>query len=574
MSKPFVRCQPRRLIGLHGRWRGIGLGAVLLLGCSDQTGRSGAGPNGAAGAAGGAGGAPDQVVPAAGMPGPASGRRLTNGEYVNTVSDLLGAKVLGPDDVSLMPGDQPASGGGFRDDIAGLLPSAVRTDAYEVLATRIAERVAWTGGLAAHATCTDPTPACREGFIRRLGRLMYRRPLTDGDVQNLSPLFDAAGSDATAFEDGARLVLQAMLQSPHFLYRLERIDGVSIDVQPRKPAPTPFEIATRLSYLIWLSGPTSDLLDAAERGDLSTDASLLATAEAMMASPSNRRGFMGYAEDWLQLYRLDARTPNPDLGVTADLLAEMKEETLRFLDRVALTEGNDLTTLFTDKKTELGPALAQVYGISPGVMGFASHDLSNDPNRIGILTQPGFLILRAAPERVTIVHRGLMVMRVFLCTEVPAPPAGAAAQIVNVPANLTDRDRFAMHASSATCKGCHDTFDPLGYPFEPFDLAGRWRTQDQYGNVLRSDGDITLDGASRHYDDTAAFARLLAASPTVQRCLASKIFQYGMGRVLQDGDRSAIDQVAQRFQSNGRTYRAAITSLVSSPAFRAMGLSQ
>jgi uncharacterized protein DUF1588/uncharacterized protein DUF1592/uncharacterized protein DUF1595/uncharacterized protein DUF1585/uncharacterized protein DUF1587 len=524
------------------------------------------------GADGSAAPSPSATATAGPAIGPAAGRRLTNDEYLNTIGDLLGVDLSGVNDASLLPGDQPATGGGFRNDIEGLLPSAVRTDAYETLATRVAERIAWAGGIAAYATCTDPTSACREGFVRQLGRLLYRRPLTAGDVQNLLPLFDAAGTGANAFESGARLVLEAMLQSPHFLYRLERLD--SVDPKTGQTAPTPFEIATRLSYLAWLSAPTPGLLDAAQRGDLSVDASFLSTVDGLLADPHARRGFEGYAQDWMQLYRLDARTPTPQLGVPQALLTEMKEETLRFLDRVALTEGRDLTRLFTDKKTELGPALAGVYGVNPPAQGFATYDLANDPNRIGILTEPGFLILLAAPERATIVNRGLMVLRVFLCAEVPAPPAGAAAQIQSVPANLTDRDRFALHTTSPACKGCHDTFDPLGYPFEPYDLAGRFRTTDEYGNVLRSDGQVTLDGTAQAYKNTAEFAALLAQSADVQRCFVSKLFQYGLGRSLQGADKPAIDDLAQRFKSAGRTYLAAVRSVATSPALRTMAPGQ
>ena len=514
--------------------------------------------------------APDPAVTAA--LGPAPGRRLTKELYANTIADLLGV-TLDASDLYLLPDDQPATGGGFRDDIAALLPSAVRTDAYEILAARIVDRVAWTGGLAAHASCTAPTAACREGFIRHLGRLLYRRPLTDGDVQNLAPLFDAAGAapdQAAAFEGGARMVLQAMLQSPHFLYRLERSDAVA----PRTgaPAPTAFEVATRLAYLLWASAPGTELLDAAERGDLSSGGDALSSAVAgMLTDARARRGLDAYARDWLQLYRLDARTPNEELGVGAELLAEMKQESLRLVERIALDEQRDLTEILTDERTELGPALAQVYGIDPASSDVATYDLSADPNRLGILTQPGFLILRAAPAHVSIVDRGLMVMRVFLCQEMPAPPPGAAAQIDSIPIELTDRDRFALHTTAPECAGCHDAFDPLGYPFEPFDLAGHFRTIDAYGNPLRNDGHVMLDGVSQSYADTASFAALLAASPTVQRCLVSKLYQYGMGRSLRDDDAPAIDRLAQAFADGGRTWAAAAPAVATSPAFRAMG---
>ncbi len=242
---------------------------------------------------------------------------------------------------------------------------------------------------------------------------------------------------------------------------------------------------------------------------------------------------------------------------------------MRFATRIALTEGRDLAELFTDKKTELGPALAQVYGVAPQ-SAFAAFDLANDPNRVGILTQPGFLILRAAPERATIVHRGLMLQRVFLCTEVPAPPANAASKIDSIPTNLTDRDRFALHANSPNCQACHSTFDPLGYPFEPYDLSGKFRTKDAFGNTLRSDGEVVLDGTTQAFANTAEFADRLAKSAQVRRCFVEKTVQYALGRSLTSVDEASVDALAQRFENAGRTYAAAVTVVATSPAFRAM----
>jgi hypothetical protein len=124
--------------------------------------------------------------------------------------------------------------------------------------------------------------------------------------------------------------------------------------------------------------------------------------------------------------------------------------------------------------------------------------------------------------------------------------------------------------TSATCRGCHNAFDPLGYPFEPYDLAGRFRTQDGFGNPLRSDGEVTLDGSAHAFRNTAEFASLLAESPTVHRCFVSKMYQYGLGRSLREAeDQSAIDDLAQRFDSAGRTYFAAVSAVAASAAFRA-----
>jgi len=128
------------------------------------------------------------------VPGPAAGRRLNKDEYLNTVRDLLGVDLSSSADASVLIGDEPATGGGFRNDIAALFPSALRTNAYETMAVAVSERVDWAARLGAYATCADATATCREGFIRRLGRVLYRRPLTAQDVQNLAPLFELAGA--------------------------------------------------------------------------------------------------------------------------------------------------------------------------------------------------------------------------------------------------------------------------------------------------------------------------------------------------------------------------------------------
>jgi hypothetical protein len=548
-------------------------GSTSLVGCTGVVGgapgesgtppNSAGSPGGQAGASNGGSGGTTSSVPST-VVGPSAGRRLTKAEYLHTVQDLLGVDLSGATDAGL-PDDQPPTGAGFRNDINGLLPTSVRTDAYEALAIRAATTVVWQGRLASYASCTETTDACKSGFVQALGRVLYRRPLTNDDTRRLTPLF-AEADPKDGFEGGARLVLQAMLQAPHFLYRLERLDSVDA---AGKHVPTPFELATRLAYLAWQSAPSPELLDAAARGDLSGSA-YGATVDGLLSHANALRGFQGYAEDWLQLYRLASRTPNEDQGVSPALLTEMKEELVRFTTRVAFTEGRALGSLFTDKKTEVGPALAQVYGLTaPSGQGFASVDLASDPHRVGILTQPGFLILRAAPERATIVHRGLMVLRVFLCSEVPAPPANAATQADSIPTNLTDRERFALHKKSPTCSACHQVFDPLGEPFEPFDLAGHFRTQDEFGNNLRSDGDVMLDQQTLHYADTAEFAKLLAQSPSVDRCFVSKLLQYGLGRTLRSEDASSVDTLSQAFKSAGSTYTAALSAVAKSDAFRA-----
>lgn len=560
MFTQTLRSTPALLVAALGA-----LGCTALIDGSTGSGQGGSAQQPPA-VVGSSGGGPTPVVTPGSVPavGPAAGRRLTKQEYLSTLSDLLGVDMSGSDPGGQLPDDQPPSGASFRNDVSGLLPTAVRTDAYEALATLAAAQVS-SSFLTGFATCTDASTSCRASFLRGLGRLLYRRPLTDADVQLLEPLFEKDTAPG-GFEAGARLVLRAMLQSPHFLYRLERLDHLD---SSGKPAPTAYELATRLAYFVWQSAPSASLLDAAERGDLDS-ASYAGALTSLLQDPRAKRGFQGYATDWLQLYRLDLRTPNADQGISVELLSEMREELLRFVTRVAFASARPLSDLLTDKHTELGPGLAAVYGVTPPAQGFATYDLTSDPHRVGLLTEPGFLILRAAPERATIVHRGLMVQRTLLCQEVPPPPANAATQSQSIPQNLTDRDRFALHAKDPSCGACHATFDPLGKPFEPFDLAGRFRSTDQFGNALRSDGELTLDGKTTTFADAAEFAAVLANSPTVETCFVQKSLQYALGRALVTADSAALEQLSRSFAQGGRSYAAAVTAIAQSPAFRAL----
>ncbi len=525
-----------------------------------------AGPGGGKppGSGSGTGGAPGGITPPGTMTspgakgpfvGPASGRRLTREEYYFTVLDLLKYD-LGADRATLAP-DFPS--GGFRNSIDGLAPSPMRTAAFETLAGRVSSTIKWIGGLATFAACADSTPACEGGYIKKVGRLLYRRALTDAEVTNLARLFAASRMDAPAFETGARLVLEAMLQSPHFLYRPEKVSAT----------PTGPELAVRLSYLLWKSAPTDELLSAAEQGKLGTDVSAKEVVATMLADQRARRGLREYADDWLQLYRLDARAPDPTKGVTPDLIREMREETLAFVSRIAWDEPADLMTLLTDKKSDLGPNLAKLYGLTPVGTGPKRYDFAQNPNRLGLLTQPAVLSVHAKADHASIVDRGLVVMRTFLCGESPPPPDGVVTMVVGIADSLTDREKFAIHSASPACAGCHRAFEPLGKPFEPYDFMGKYRVMDSYGNKLRADTSFDLDGTQHETPNVQEFANVLTKSPTVEDCLVRKAYQYAYGRALGANDTAQFADLGNGFRTGGRKYRALLETLTASAGFRA-----
>ncbi len=538
--------------------------SVAALGCAGSVDQD---PNGSSGSAGtapveqglpqGPGGATMPTASGGSILGPASGRRLTNVEYANTLGDLFGSAYQTMA-AELDAGE--AAYEGFHNDVAvSLVDSGIFAQLRSV-AGKVSMALP-AADLIKIAGCSASTVACQTQFIRNLGRSLYRRPLVDDDLTNLLPLFAVAVADASPFDRGARLVAQTMLQAPSFLYRLEAA---------RPAGPDAFELATRLSYLLWASTPSRELLDAAQSGAL-TAPTLGMQVDALLADPKARRGLRVFADEWLALYRnVTVRRPRPDLGTPLALLADMRTETLDLIERVGLAKDTDLMSVFTDGKTRVTPALAKVYGVpfvAPGMI-----DVSTLAHRGGFLTQPGFLGINSGEAQASIVDRAMAVRDHLLCLPTLSTPKGldVATLFAKTDPNLSERQRFVQHRSDAACAACHSQIEPLGYPFEVFDVVGRVVEKDPRGNALKGDGEMSLDGRMQLYKNVKEFAGILAGSPTVQACVAKRFARYGMGRVVASGE--ALDGAApDAFKTDGRTYAALVRSLAMSAAFRAVG---
>ncbi len=470
----------------------------------------------------------------------------------------------------------------FRNDIGGRTIQPQYVTAYDDAALAVASGVSWPQ-LAAYANCaTNASATCQNGFVTTLGRLMYRRPLTPAEVSGLVALYNGpnapANQDPTPFQTGSRLVVQAMLLSPNFLYQLE----TELALPPATPAaPTPYEMATRLAMLVWKAGPDAALLDAAAAGKMATAAGIDAQLGRMMADPRARRGVRAFTDDWLGIYVV----PNRDLvgGLTPSVLADMRSETLRFVERLAIDDKADLTQLFLDKKTELSPELSKLYGLTPiGTAPTAVYDLASNPNRIGVLTQPAVLGVRAGPAAASIAQRGHWLLNTVLCRDID-PPTQAALDLgakvqAALPPTATERDFFMQHETfGAACQGCHAQMDPLGFPFVTFDVAGAFVTKDANGNVLRTDGTLSLDNAAHTYKDVVELSTILAKSPTIDDCFVRKYVQYALGRTVTArvspssyaDDLAQIEALVPAFRQQGRQFGQLVAMVAKSPIFQA-----
>lgn len=533
----------------------------LVLGCTGPTWLRG---NGAP-----ASGAPGSSV--SGGPGPTTGRFMTRAEYINSLTDLLRFDASPFEDD--LPEDVASKTTGFLASSDGLLPSGARTSSYERVAERVALSVNWKGNLDRFAKCTDSAVACQEGFVDRLATLFFRKPPTKVEREGLVSLFRVEDTKGpAAFQTGARLVLQAVLQSQHFLFILESDDN--FDPVTKRPVVSPYDMVTRLSFLLWKSAPDERLLATVSADGLRNVAAVSELAQRMLADPRATRGLRGYANEWLKLYQSARRSVNSSRGITASFLRDSTEETLRFVSRIALS--GDLMALFTDKRSELTAELAAIYGLSPIPSkkrgpAFAMYDLSGATMRQGLLTQPAFLGVRADIDHASVVDRGLVILRNLVCRDAALPPSVNNQFGTDVPKDASDREKLSIHATAPGCRACHQAFDPFGYAFEKFDVAGRLLEKDDHGNILRSDGEALLDGKPVPFKDAIELSNLMAKSPEVEACMTQKMFMYAFNRPIETAaDEASAGRLAAAFSKGGRTYGAMIHALVSSAEFNSV----
>lgn len=413
---------------------------------------------------------------------------------------------------------------------------------------------------------------CATQILRRSGRLLYRRPLADDELASLLQLFDEGQSeDENGSPDaGLRLALEAMLLSPHFLFRVE-LDDDSASSLPHSLGP--YELAARLSYFVWSSAPDETLLDAAERGELAEDAGLSTQLRRMLADPRAAALVDNFAAQWLLLRQIDRAEPDATQfpAFTPTLRQALAGETQRFVSDffpglgVRQSErGLPLTQLLTARFTYGNAEVARHYGLTEAA-GQDFRRLSLDgTTRRGLLTQGSLLTAESYPTRTSPVRRGKWVLEQLLCTPPPPPPPNVIGDFGQPGSGGTLRQRLEAHRQKPVCASCHSLMDPIGLSLEGFDAIGRARSTDE-GLPVDTTGAL-LDG--RRFADAAELAGLLAEDPRLPRCAAEKLFTYAVGRFPGESDQGRLDALVAAYQAGDQTLYALIEALVRSTAFR------
>jgi hypothetical protein len=484
-------------------------------------------------------------------------RRLTHSQYNNTVRDLLDdrgnpANQFPPEDFV----------NGFKNQYEAENLSPLLQDAYSTAAEKLAAR---------YFRNRDP----RSFDLRAFGAKAFRRPLDESEVKRY---------EALARKGGPQLAVEAMLQSPNFLFRLE---------DTANPKWKPYAAASRLSYALWDSMPDDALFAAAARGDLSTPAGVEKAARRLLDDGRARQALDEFVAQWLRFDRVLTATrerrafPN----FTPDTAIAMTQEARRFVSDLVWTDKN-FTTLFTAPYGFPNGDLARIYGVEPPATDFERVNFPASSERAGLLGQAMFLTLAAKPDDTSPTARGLFVREQFLCQHVADPPPGVNTNLppVSEAKPVTNRERLAMHTTEKMCAGCHSLVDPIGFGLEKFDAIGQRRDKlkltfnQQVGEgEKRADRKVTtveldLDTTGQvaglpnsEFTSPKELGAVLAASPQCQECVVKQYFRYVAGRTEAPADRPMIRSVLADFRRSDFKFKEMIISMVRAREFAGQG---
>jgi hypothetical protein len=501
-------------------------------------------------------------------------RRLTHSQYNHTMRDLLGDETAPADQ---FPEEDFVNG--FRNQSSAQDIPPLLAEAYNSAAERLARNAFLGGDDANHLLPSKPrSPGdaeCAAAFVRKFGLRAFRRPLTAAEQQRYTALLVKEGARSGDFLRGAQLVIEAMLQSPKFLFRLERGGDWR-----------GYEMASRLSYFLWDSMPDDELTRAAASGALATPEGLDKQVRRMIGDARARQALDEFVSEWLRfdlaINAVKDRTIYPQF--TPELAAAMTEETRLLVADLVWNNGNFMD-LFRANYSFLNSDLASLYGEAAPANEFGRVVFPAASGRAGFLGQGTFLASTSKPGETSPTVRGYFIQQQFLCHEIPDPPPGTNSNLppVTEAKIQTNRERLKDHMANPTCMGCHSLMDPVGLAFEKFDAIGRHRDKqaitflpehhgaNRYAKPVTVEVDVDTTGSLAGVKDATfrspvELGAILAANGECQECIVKQLFRYGWGRHEKSDDGAVIKRATAVFRDSGYRLKDVIVFLAKAMA--------
>jgi hypothetical protein len=500
-------------------------------------------------------------------PGPFVIRRLTKVEYGNTLHDLFG---VDPAIAHELPDE--VFGEGYLNTL-----SPLQLEQYLGIANEVLDRILAPNGAPPTevqkrlfgeppAPGKDDRAAARE-VARSLARKAYRRPPSEPELDVLLRVFDLARQNKLAYPAALRLMLKAVLVSPEFLF-----------ITPAKEAETgsdivaldDYQLASRLSYLLWATMPDAELSAVADGGQLHEPAVLKAQVSRLLKDQRSRAFFDGFGAQWLGLGSLATKTFDTAKfpQMTREMRSAMYDEARLFFESI-VRENRSVVSFVNGDYTFLNGTLAPIYGLEKSVTGPEMRKVHlTDANRGGVLGMPGILATTSFPNRTSPVRRGVWVLEQVLGEHVPPAPPNVPAldkQDKKTVANLTLRQRTELHRTNAVCANCHKILDPIGFGLENFDAIGRWRNQDDTGGAIDAAGELP---GGKHFTSPKELKSIIAARASeLSRNVTEKLLAYALCRQLEGYDEIVVDHLMETIAQDGYRMQTLITEVVTSYPF-------
>ena len=500
--------------------------------------------------------------------------RLTPAQYQRAIHEIFGPDVQVDHGTTVL---------GVRD--RGLLAlgarrstlSAAEIERFEALAQRIAAQVTDASRRATLIGCRPtaedaPDDACAARFVTRAGRFLFRRPLTADETGLYVAVARTAAETLGDYYGGLRAALAGMLVAPEFLFRVEHGEPDPADAGTLRL--DAWSRASRLSFFLWDSAPDALLLDAAESGELLTQAGLDRQVERLLASPRVEQGLRAFFSDMLQFDRFATLSIDSSLfpRFTKNVEDDAREQTLRTVADHLLNRNGDYRDLFVSRDTFLTPPLAAIYGVPlprsqelGGAVPWVPYRFPEEDSHVGLLAQVSFLALHSHPGRSSPTLRGQAVQEIFLCRRVPPPPPDVDFSLLQDTYNpdfRTTRDRLREHRENPACASCHNLTDPIGLTLEVFDAAGGYRTTEN-GAPIDASGELN----GRAYAGPPGLGQALRDEPRAASCFVERAFAYGAARMPTDDERSWLADVQAELGDAGLQWRALMRRIARNPDF-------